>query len=66
MWRICCALVIITSILTFTPLVTPSGIYKPMLFGMPYTMWMGLVESFVLLLLTYIGTRVHPGRQEKN
>jgi len=48
-------------IITFTPLVTPYGIYKPMLFGVPYTLWMGVIITVLLVWFTYLATKVHPG-----
>ena len=64
-WRVCCGLVIAIALLTFTPVITPKGISKPTLWGMPYTLWMGIVQAFVLVGLTLVGTLVHPGNKEK-
>ena len=50
---------------TFTPLVIPSGEYKPMLFGIPYTLWTGFIITVALVVVTYIGTRVHPGMKDE-
>ena len=57
-WRICCALVILLSILSFTPLVIPVGISKPFFLGMPYTLWVGMLIAFLLVFLVFIGTKV--------
>jgi len=51
-------------ILIFTPLVIPVGKSDPFLLGMPYTLWMGILVSLILLGLTIIGSLVHPGRDE--
>lgn len=66
-WKICCGLVIILSLLTFTPLVIPIGEYEPMLFGVPYSLWTSFIITVLLVVLTFIGTIVHPGvhREEK-
>ena len=61
-WKICVALAITFSALTFTPLVIPAGRFQPELFGVPYTLWVSFLLTVLLVLLTYIGTRVHPGR----
>ena len=61
-WKLCVALVVILSALTFTPLVIPAGQFQPELFGIPYTLWVSILLTILLVLLTYIGTRVHPGR----
>ena len=52
-------------IITFTPLVTPPGKFKPFLFGMPYTIWTGIIVSAGLVILTFIGAIVHPGSDKK-
>ncbi len=62
-WKACCIAAVVISVLTFTPLVTPKGVHQPELMGMPYTLWAGIIESILLVLLTYIGTRVHPGNK---
>jgi len=61
LWTLCRIAVGILIILTFTPVITPQGSWKPMLMGMPYTLWMGIIHSFLLVGLTWLGTRVHPG-----
>lgn len=61
-WKLCVALAITFSALTFTPLVIPAGRFQPELFGVPYTLWISILLTVLLVLLTYIGTRVHPGR----
>lgn len=53
---------LLATILTFTPLVIPTGIYQPKLIGMPYTLWMGILMSIIMVLLVLFGTLVHPGR----
>lgn len=60
-WNICCFLTIILCLITFTPLIIPVGVYKPMLFGIPYTLWTSFIITVLLVVLTYIGTIVHPG-----
>ncbi len=60
-WKWLISVSVLLCIITFTPLVTPYGIYKPMLFGVPYTMWMGVIITVLLVLFTYLGTKVHPG-----
>jgi len=59
-WRICRTLALIISLISFTPLVIPHETYKPMLWGIPYTLWTGYVVTILLVALTYIGTKVHP------
>ena len=64
LWRLCKISIGVMIILTFTPLFTPSGIHEPTFIGMPYTLWIGIIEAFVLVTITWIGTQVHPGRNE--
>jgi len=64
-WRICQLGVILLSIITFTPLVIPVNIHLPELFGLPYTLWMGMLVSLCFTCLILIGIRVHP-RANKN
>lgn len=61
-WKICVTLVVMLSLLTFTPLIMPTGMYQPELFGIPYTFWTSFLLTVLLVVLTFIGTRVHPGR----
>lgn len=61
-WKLCVVAVIFLTAITFTPLVIPAGDYQPELFGMPYTLWVTILITILLVLLTFIGTLVHPGR----
>ncbi len=58
-WTIIRIAIIVISILVFTPLVIPKGVYTPELFGMPYTLWVGMVVYFSFLILILIGVFVH-------
>jgi hypothetical protein len=60
-WNLCIVGVLILCIVTFTPLVIPRGVYEPMLFGIPYTLWVGMIIAVSLVFLTYLATKVHPG-----
>jgi drug/metabolite transporter (DMT)-like permease len=59
-WRICYLTVVVLSILVFTPLVIPAGTYRPMVGGVPYTLWVGILITFALLVLTYYATQYYP------
>ena len=63
-WRLCCAAAIGVTLLSFSPIVLPLGEIEPKLGEVPYTLWMGIALTIVLVLLTYIGFKVHPGHQE--
>jgi len=58
-WTIVRIVLIVISILVFTPLVIPKGVYEPELFGMPYTLWVGIVVYGAFLSLILIGVSVH-------
>ncbi|MDX2429869.1 MAG: hypothetical protein QNK35_02985 [Bacteroides sp.] len=64
-WRICVVLVVLLIIVAFTPLMLPHGIYKPMLMGLPYTLWSSMLITLALVVLTFIGSKVHPGSDEQ-
>jgi hypothetical protein len=63
-WKFCYIAVLSITILIYTPLVTPNHQFEPKLIGIPYTLWVGLLVTLVLLFLTIIGSFVHPGRGE--
>lgn len=65
-WILCISFAFVLVIITFTPLVTPPGKFKPFLFGMPYTIWTGIIVSAGLVILTFIGAIVHPGSDKKD
>ena len=60
----CCGAALFLAALTFTPLVIPPGRIHPTLGGMPLTLWAGLGIAFAFVALTWIGTQVHPDREE--
>lgn len=63
-WRICVAAVILIVILTYSPLITGNGKIEPFLFGLPFTLWMGILLTIVLVIITYIGGSVLPDEEE--
>ncbi|MCK5821841.1 MAG: hypothetical protein KAH17_08140 [Bacteroidales bacterium] len=64
-WKICIGIFIILTVISFTPLVIPQNVYKPEIFGIPYTLWTSFLLTFALVILTYVGMRLHPGNQDK-
>lgn len=59
-WRICYGTAILLSIITFTPLVTPVGVYEPVVLGMPRTLWVGILVTVGFVVLTAWATRLYP------
>ncbi len=64
-WKFCQLGVIFLSVITFTPLVIPENTYLPELFGLPYTLWTGMVLSLCFTVLIFVGIKVHPGANKK-
>ena len=64
MWRLCSGTVALLLLVALSPLVTPQGRYGPMLAGLPLTFWAGLLVAMTIALLTNLGARVHPSRDE--
>ncbi|MBN1987264.1 MAG: hypothetical protein JW761_13220 [Prolixibacteraceae bacterium] len=58
-WRIIATTAIVLILITFTPLVIAPGKTDPKLFSMPYTLWVSILITVLLVLLTYVGGRVH-------
>lgn len=64
-WNICIICVAVIAILAYTPLVIPKGVYKPMILGIPYSLWLSFLITVALVVLTYIGAKVHPGNDNE-
>jgi len=65
-WRILCALFVILTVISFTPWVIPIDSYRPKLWGLPYTLWVGFLVATIFVLLTYLGTIFFPGSEEQD
>jgi hypothetical protein len=64
-WKICVILVVILVVLGYTPLMIPRDVYKPMLLGIPYSLWTSMLVTVALVVLTFIGAKVHPGSDKE-
>jgi len=53
------------TIAVFTPFLTPKGVYQPMLFGLPYTLWMGVLVTLVFVVLTWQAAIVYKKVEEE-
>ena len=63
-WTLCAVLVIVLMVLGYTPLMIPNGVYKPVILGIPYSLWTSFLLTVALVVLTFIGSKVHPGSDE--
>jgi hypothetical protein len=59
-WNCCCAVMVVLCILALSPLVLAPGQPNPMLWGLPRTLWLGLLIYGLMVLVTFIATRVYP------
>ncbi len=64
-WKLCIILVLVLIIVAYTPLMLPHGVYKPVILGLPYSLWTSILVTVALVFLTYIGSKVHPGSDEE-
>lgn len=64
-WRILRTIAIVLCLLVFTPLVIPKGVHKPELFGIPYSLWTSFLITVILVVITYLGTKVHRSNEEE-
>lgn len=64
-WRICIAVVAVIVLITYTPAVIPSGTISPSFLGMPYSLWTGILLTILLVILTFIGSKVYPSQNEE-
>ena len=64
-WRILRTTAILLCLLVFTPLVIPKGVHKPELIGIPYSLWTSFLITVALVVLTYLGTKVHRSNEEE-
>ena len=63
-WTACSMGVVALCVLAFSPAVIPSGTSSPLLWGIPRTLWAGILVYALIVVLTFIGTRVHPDIKE--
>jgi hypothetical protein len=63
-WRVCLCAVGCLSAITFSPLVLSPDVIEPAVFGLPRTLWVGLLIAAAFLIITIVGAAVHPGRED--
>jgi hypothetical protein len=45
-------------VLTFTPLILRPGVIQPKFLSMPFTLWASIIVTILLVLLTYLASKV--------
>ncbi len=63
-WKVCVIAVICIVCITFTPLITPAGKSQPFLLSLPYTLWISVLLTLILVGLTWLGGHVLPHQKE--
>ncbi len=58
-WRMLVAVMILLLFIEYSPLVLPAGQYKPMLFGIPFSLWLGIIGTALGVFLTYLAAKAH-------
>ncbi len=64
-WKICIVIFICLTVISFTPLIIPQGQFRPELLGVPYSLWTSFIITLSLVILTFIGSHVHPGSKKE-
>ncbi len=63
-WSVCCGMAVFLTALAYSPLVLSPDQFEPVLFGMPRTFWAGIVIYLVFLVVIWLGTQVHPEKED--
>ena len=63
-WKLCIVFVIVIIAVTFSPLVIAPGKISPSLFGLPYTLWVGILFTVALVVITLIAGNALPNEEE--
>ena len=59
LWRWLIVLVCIIGLIEYSPLIIPAGKYEPALFGIPFSLWLGMIFTILVVLLTYLGSKIY-------
>ena len=50
---------IILFFIEYSSLVIPPGEYTPMIFGIPFSLWLGMIFTVLVVSLTYVGSKIY-------
>ena len=64
-WRLLTGLVIFIFFIEYSPLVIPAGKFTPTLFGIPFSLWMGVLFTVLVVWLTYMGAKIYARKIEQ-
>lgn len=56
LWKACLFSIFGLCLLTFTPWVIPEGVMEPWLWGLPRTLWAGILISISLIICIVLAT----------
>lgn len=62
-WRILVGTVIVLALISFTLIFKP-GIIEPSFLSLPFVFWSGILLTTLLVVLTFIGSRIFPYKNE--
>ena len=50
MWKVALTIFFFLIVISFSPIVIPENVFKPLFFGLPRTLWMGITISFLIFI----------------
>ncbi|MEM6344740.1 MAG: hypothetical protein AAF927_12695 [Bacteroidota bacterium] len=65
LWLLCCTAVLALIAIIYNPWTLSPNKLDPKLFGLPFNLWFGFLAMGLLILLTIIGTWIHPVHEDK-
>lgn len=57
-WYLIVTVAVVLVTITFTPVILSPGKIYPKLLSLPYTLWSGILITIMLVILTYLASRV--------
>ncbi len=63
-WLVIRVVFVFISLFSFSSFVIPQNVYAPMLSGIPYTLWVGILISISLLILIIIASKFLPSDEK--
>lgn len=58
-WYTIVALMFLLFLIEYSPLVIPSGQFKPMFLGLPFSLWLGIIGAALGVFLTYLASKIY-------